>query len=425
MRTLIKEVNQNSKEKVNIQGWVFRVRKLKKFSFVIIRDYSGYIQCFLDHNIYHEEISLESAVSLEGYVSLNKNDYADYEIQITSLIILNKATSQPMSINQIEIDASLDTILNHRAYSLRHQKNQAIFNIQNTISNTFRDFLRGKDFHEIHSPKIVSQGAEGGTDVFALDYFGQLAYLSQSPQFYKQMMVASFERVYEISQVYRAEKHNTSRHLNEYVSMDLELGFIDDEHTLMDLEEQYILYLLETLLLHHQNDISLFSRSIPTIKDKIPRIPFRKAIQILKQEYGKENDFYDLEPESERLLCLYAKEKYQSDFIFITHYPRAKRPMYTMPFGEEETHSFDLLFNGTEITTGGIRIHDYQALKNNMLYFGVDPNKFPMYLEVFTQGIPPHGGFALGLERVTIMLLGLKNIREASLFPRDCTRLLP
>lgn len=426
MRTPIKQINQNNKEKIKLQGWIYRIKKLKKFSFLILRDYSGYIQCYLDHNIWNEELTIESAIEIEGYIATNKNDYAPYEIQVMKLTVLNKAINHPISINQETIDASLDTILNHRAYSIRHKRNQAIFKIQNTISNCFRNFLTNQDFHEFHSPKLVKEGAEGGTDVFVLDYFNEHAYLSQSPQFYKQMMVASgFERVFEIGQVYRAEKHNTSRHLNEYVSMDFEMGFINDEHILMNLEEEFINALILELTTKHIHDFNLFSTTIPTIKNKIPRIPFKEAIQILEEVYGKQNDFYDLEPESERLLCLYAKEQYQSDFIFITHFPRLKRPMYTKAMNEEETHSFDLLFNGVEITTGGLRIHQYEELKKNMEYFKVDPTKFPMYLEVFKQGMPPHGGLGLGLERITMMLLGLSNIREASLFPRDSTRLLP
>jgi len=274
--------------------------------------------------------------------------------------------------------------------------------------------------------KGIIEGAEGGTEVFEVKYFEEKAYLAQSPQFYKQMMVASgFERVFEVGHAYRAEEHNTNRHLNEYISMDLEIGFIEDEFDIMDLEENLLKYIIESLKINSKEYLDLLQVELPTIHNKIPRIKFEEAINILKENYNKNDLKGDLDPETEKLLCKYVKENLNSDFVFLTNYPRKKRPMYTMPLGEEGTHSFDLLFKGIEITTGGQRIHDYKRLLENMKYKGVDPNNYESYLEIFKYGMPRHGGLAIGLERITAKLLGLENVREATLITRDRKRLIP
>lgn len=425
-RTVIQNLNEKINQKVKIEGWVYRIRKLKKFSFVIIRDRTGLIQCVVEHHVYNENLHLEDVVCIIGKVEKANNDIANYEIQVEELEVLNEVKEElAFEINQPELLPSLDILLNHRVLSLRHPINQAIFKIQNTIVQTFRNVLIEKGFTEIFTPKLVSEGTEGGTEVFEVDYFGNKMYLAQSPQFYKQMLVgAGFERVFEVSQVYRAEKHNTSRHLNEYVSMDLEMGFIEDENDLMNLEED-ILKRMCLSLKEREAEFNLLGVEMPDIKTNIPRIRFDKAREILKQRFNVENDEHDLEPESEKLLCRYAQEVYNCPFIFVTHYPREKRPMYTMPCEEKYTHSFDLLYNGTEITTGGLRIHQPDKLIENMKYFKVDPTHYPTYIEAFKQGMPPHGGLAIGLERITVKMLGLENIREASYFPRDCTRMLP
>ena len=317
-------------------------------------------------------------------------------------------------------------MLNNRVLSLRHEKINSIFKIQNLIVEGFKEFLRKEDFTEIFTPKLVAQGAEGGSDVFEVKYFENKAYLAQSPQFYKQMMVgAGFERVFEIGHVYRAEQHDTNRHLNEYISMDLEMGFIENEEELMDLEENLLKYILNKVAKEGEKYLKLINANIPNINVKIPIMKLSEAINILEKNYNKKGLGGDLDPEGEKLICKYAKENLGCEFIFLTHYPRKKRPMYTMPCGEHETHSFDLLFRGIEITTGGQRIHDYDMLIKNMEYKNLNPNNYESYTETFKYGMPAHGGLAIGLERITAKLLDLENVREATLITRDRHRLLP
>ena len=282
-----------------------------------------------------------------------------------------------------------------------------------------------RDFTEIFSPKIIKEGVEGGTELFEVKYFENKAYLAQSPQFYKQMMVgAGFERVFEIAQVYRAEEHNTNRHLNEYVSMDLEMGFIDNEYDLMKLEEEMIKFIIDKIK-DECSSIEGIENIIPEIKYEIPKIEFNDVISIMAKEYNKTDLEGDLDPDAEKLICKYAEEKYNSEFVFVTNYPRNKRPMYTMMKGENGTHSFDLLCRGTEITTGGQRIHNYNMLVENMKYKNLNPDNYKSYLENFRYGMIPHGGLAIGLERITCKFLKLDNVRRASFVPRDRTRLVP
>lgn len=426
-RVLVEQLKNHIDEEVLIKGWVARIRKLKSVTFLIIRDRTGLVQCIATNEFMEaRSIKLETVVSIIGSVVKGNNSYNPFEVQIKSMEILSQVTEElPIEINKKDLEVNLEVMLNNRVLSLRHEKKNAIFKVQNIIVEAFREFLKGEGFTEIFTPKIVAEGAEGGSEVFSVKYFEENAYLAQSPQFYKQMMVgAGFERVFEIGHAYRAEEHNTNRHLNEYVSMDIEMGFIDGFEDIMDMEEKLIGYILSNLNERGAKYIELLGASLPVIENKIPKIKFNDAINILNTIYKKTLSG-DLDPEGERLICSYVKEKYNSDFVFITHYPREKRPMYTMPSGEEETKSFDLLFRGIEITTGGQRIHNYNMLINNMLYKGLDPNNYEYYLNTFKYGIPPHGGLAIGLERLTAMILGLGNVREASLFPRDRTRLQP
>lgn len=426
-RTLVHELKNHINEEVLIKGWVARVRKLKSVTFLIIRDRSGMVQCVADNKFTEaRSIKLETVVSITGNVVLGNNAYNPYEIQIEGMEILSRVEEElPIEINKKELDVNLDVMLNNRVLSLRHEKKNAIFKIQNIIVDAFRSFLKGEGFTEIFTPKIVAEGAEGGSEVFSVKYFESQAYLTQSPQFYKQMMVGSgYERVFEIGHAYRAEEHNTNRHLNEYVSMDLEMGFIESFEDIMDLEERLMRYMLSKLSENGKKYIELLGATLPDLKVTIPRIKFIDGLNILKTRYNKVLSG-DLDPEGERLLCRYVKEEYGSDFVFLTHYPREKRPMYTMPSGENETKSFDLLFRGIEITTGGQRIHDYNMLVENMRFKGLNPDNYEYYLSTFKYGMPPHGGLAIGLERITAMILGLNNVRETSLFPRDRTRLQP
>ena len=426
-RIIVRNIKEYINKKIKIEGWIYRIRKLKKITFLVIRDRSGFVQCIIENkNINLDNIKLESVVSIIGEVKESKNSLNPFEILVENIEVISESYELPIEINKKEYNVNLETKLNNRVISLRHEKINSIFKIQNIIVQSFREFLIEKDFTEIFTPKIVAEGAEGGTELFKVEYFEKSAYLAQSPQFYKQMMVgAGFERVFEVAHVYRAEEHNTSRHLNEYVSMDLEFGFIKDEYDIINLEEELIKYILNSIEEKGMKYLELLNATLPKINGTIPMIELNEAIRILEEKYNKKDLEGDLDPEGEKLICKYAKEELGCDFIFITNYPRKKRPMYAMPLGKDGTRSFDLLFRGVEITTGGERINDYSMLINNIKEKGLDPKNYESYTEVFKYGMPKHGGLAIGLERITAQLLNLSNIREASLIPRDRTRITP
>ncbi len=428
MRTLIANANEAVGNEVYIEGWVHRIRELKSVTFIIIRDRSGLIQCVFEGKPdWLETLKLESVVKISGMVKSASNKYGSVEILGNQLEILVAVQSDlPIQINGRTLDIQLDTMLNNRVLSLRHERNQAVFRLQAMIVSGFRAFLNGEGFLEMFTPKIVKEGAEGGSEIFKLDYFGERAFLAQSPQFYKQMMVISgFERVYEVGSVYRAEQHSTNRHLNEYVSMDFEMGFIRDEEEVMEMEENLLKSLFLKLKTEGETLFETLEVQCPEVPDRIPRIKMSEAVEILREHYGRIDLEGDLDPQGERQIAAFIKEKYNSEFVFITHYPRRKRPMYTMYCNEEETNSFDLLFRGLEITTGGQRIHELDKLVENMKFKGVEPEQYKSYLEAFKYGAPTHGGLAIGLERLTAQIIGMPNIREASLFPRDQQRLIP
>lgn len=423
-RILVEELNNKIGESVKLQGWIQRIRKLGKIAFIILRDRSGNVQCVVNtKEIDIKGLKLETVVEIIGEVAESDK----IELQVTSLNIISEVKEDlPIEINKTELEANLDTILNNRVLSLRHEKTNAVFKVEACFAQGFGEFLKGEGFTQMFTPKIVAAGAEGGTEVFELKYFEQKAYLAQSPQFYKQMMVgAGYERVFEVGHVYRAEEHNTNRHLNEYVSLDFEIGFIENEKDIMIMETRLLKYMLERVRVECEKELKLLEVELPVVGEEIPSMPLPEVIKILKEEYGKEDLVKDIDPEGERLIAKYVKEKYNSDFVFLTHYSVEKRPMYTMPAENGLTHSFDLIFRGLEITTGGQRIHNYEMLKDNMVLKGLNPESFEDYLQVFKYGMPPHGGLAIGLERLTAQLLGFKNVREATLFPRDRDRLTP
>ena len=291
----------------------------------------------------------------------------------------------------------------------------------------FREFLSSQGFTEVHTPKIVSRGAEGGANVFKLNYFNKKAELGQSPQFYKQMMVGVFDRVFEVAPVFRAEKHNTTRHLNEYIGLDFEMGYIDSFEDVMAMETGFLKYTMELLKSEYKKELDMLGIDLPSIS-QIPQVRFDEAKQLVSEKYNRKiRNPFDLEPEEEVLIGRYFKEEYDSDFVFVTHYPSKKRPFYAMddPADARFTLSFDLLYKGLEITTGGQRIHDYQMILEKMEKRGMDPEDIKDYLMIFKYGMPPHGGLGIGLERLTMRLLDEQNVRETSLFPRDVTRLEP
>jgi len=301
---------------------------------------------------------------------------------------------------------------------------RAIFKIQEGVANGFRQFMLSQGFTEIHTPKIVAQGAEGGANIFHLEYFDKPAFLNQSPQFYKQTAVAFFDRVFEIAPVYRAEKHATSRHINEYIGLDFEMGYIDSMYDVMAMETATIRYIFSYLQEHYAHELEMLHADVPVVKE-IPCVTLLEAKEILGNK-GSKNKL-DLEPEDEVALCEYAKKTFDSDFIFVTHFPSSKPPFYAMNSKEDPrlAYKFDLLFRGLEITSGGQRIHNYQEQVDKMIAQGLNPDDFHYYLEAHKYGLPPHGGLGIGLERFVMKLLGLSNVRQASMFPRDINRLLP
>lgn len=425
-RLFIEQLKEAQAGQVFLRGWVHKISNLGNINFIQLRDKTGIVQLVADKETV-KDLRLEMSIEVTGEVVYEEKAPCGIEIHVMSLAVIGNAYYEmlPIQINQFKRKSHLETELDYRSLSLRNPKIRAIFKVQEEIETAFRDYLRKNRFSEIHTPKIIASGTEGGSEMFTVDYFDKRAFLAQSPQFYKQMMVgAGFERVFEIGHAYRAELHNTYRHLNEYVSLDLEMAFIKDEKDLMDLEKDFIKYMLEYVSKTCEKELKMHGIEIST-DINIPRIRLEDAQRILLDEYKKVSPAGNIDAEGEELLARYIKEKYDSDFVFLTAYPAAKRPMYAMPDGNGGTLSFDLIYKGLEITTGGQRIHDYEMLKKNIIKFGLNPDDFGFYLDSFKYGMPPHGGLAIGLERITMQLLNLKNIREATLLPRDMNRLIP
>ncbi len=346
-----------------------------------------------------------------------------------SLRILSEpeADMMPLAISKWKLNTSLDAKLNYRPIALRNVRERAKFKLQEGITRAFRDFLYEQGFTEIHTPKIGAKSAEGGANLFRLDYFHRPAVLQQSPQLYKQMMVGVFDRVFETAPVFRAEKHNTKRHLNEYTSLDFEMGYIDGFEDIMAMETGFLQYMMAMLAKDYAKELKILNITLPDVS-KIPAVRFDEIKQKVSEKYGhKMRNPFDLEPEEEQLIGQYAQEEWGSDFVFVTHYPSKKRPFYAMddPADTRYTLSFDLLYKGMEITTGGQRIHDYKALREKIAVRGMEEEGLEHYLDTFKHGMPPHGGLGIGLERLTMKLVGEDNVRETTLFPRDLSRLEP
>ena len=427
-RTFISEVKDSQDETILLRGWVYKIIDLSNIVFVKLRDKSGIIQ-LVTNKEQIEGLKLENAIEVIGKKSKNEKAPGGIEIIVDEIKILGRTyyDKLPFEINSYKNKAALETQLDHRTIALRRPEIRAIFKVQNEIEQAFRDYLRSKNFEQRHTAKIIDSSTEGGSEMFTVNYFDRRSFLAQSPQFYKQMMVgAGFERVYEIGHAYRAELHNTWRHLNEYVSLDVEMGFIKDEFELMDLEEGFLDYLFKHLNKVCKKELEMYKVELPN-EVKIPRITLEEAHKILLEKYNKKSPIGNIDAKGEELICDYVKKEYGTEFVFLTKYPVAKRPMYTMPDDEDKTltKSFDLIYDGLEITTGGQRINDYEMLKENIIKFGLNPEDFDFYLDTFKYGMPPHGGFAIGLERLTMKILKLSNIREATLVPRDMKRLTP
>ncbi|MBD7911769.1 MULTISPECIES: aspartate--tRNA(Asn) ligase [Clostridium] len=427
-RIYVCDIKDSKDTQILVRGWVHKIHELSTISFVHLRDKTGIIQLVMDKK-HSKQLRLEMSIEAIGEKVMNEKAPGGIELDAKELTILGEVfyDKLPFEINGFKLNACLEKQLDYRALALRRPKTRAVFKVQEEITDAFRTYLKSRRFSEIHTPKVISSSTEGGSEMFTVDYFGRRAFLAQSPQFYKQMMVgAGFERVFEIAPAYRAELHNTWRHLNEYISLDIEMGFIKDETELMDLEEGFLNYLYSVLRKTCKSEFEMYNIELPE-KIEIPRIPLAEAHKILLDKYNKKSPVGNIDAEGEVLISKYVKETYNCDFVFLTEYPVAKRPMYAMPDSEKPglTKSFDLIFKGLEITTGGQRIHNYEMLKENIKKFGLNPDDFAFYLETFKYGMPPHGGLAIGLERLTLKILDLENVREATLLPRDLRRLEP
>ena len=418
-------------ETVKLRGMVHVIRHMGEVSFVILRRAQGLLQCVYEQDSMTfsiKDLKEESAVEVSGVVVLEKRAPGKVEVRMTNLRVLSEpARVLPIAINKQKMNTSLEAKLALRPIALRNLRERAKFKIQEGVVRGFREFLHSQGFTEIHTPKIVARGAEGGSNVFKLDYFNKKAELGQSPQFYKQTMVGIYDRVYETAPVFRAEKHNTTRHLNEYVSLDFEMGYIDGFEDILAMETGFLQYTMRLLEKEYKKELDLLEVTLPKT-DRIPMVRFDRAKELVSEKYHRKiKNPYDLEPEEEILIGRYFKEEHDSDFVFVTHYPTKKRPFYAMddPTDPRFTLSFDLLLKGLEVTTGGQRIHSYEEILKKMERRNMDPSDIESYLMIFKYGMPPHGGLGIGLERLTMRLLEEQNVRETSLFPRDVTRLEP
>lgn len=418
---------------VKINGAIHIIRDMGDFAFIVVRKSGGLIQCVYEGEMVNcplKDLKEGMAIMAEG--SLHKEDRAPqgFELHLMNIKVLSspkEGAMLPVPISKWKMKTSLESKLNNRPISLRNIRERAVFKLQEGIVRGFREFMYSQDFTEIRTPKLVAGNAEGGANVFRLEYFGRKAFLAQSPQFYKQTMVGVFDRVFETAPVFRAEKHNTTRHLNEYTSLDFEMGYIEGFYDIMEMETELLRYVFRLLKEEYHKELSLLEVTLPDIC-RVPSVRFDEAKQMAAEKYSRKiRNPYDLEPEEEVLIGRYFKEEYGSDFVFVTHYPSKKRPFYAMddPVDRKCTLSFDLLFKGMEITTGGQRIHDYEEQVAKMKDRGMDPEEFADFLMIHKYGMPPHGGLGIGLERLTMKLLDASNVRETTLFPRDVTRLAP
>ena len=414
-----------------LEGAIHSIRNMGDVAFVIIRRREGLFQTVLvneDVDFSIHDLKEGMTVRVKGVV--NKEERAPHgrELHIREIQVLSSpAEPLPLAIDKWKLNTSLEAKLNYRSLSLRNIQERARFKIQEALTRAFRDYLYENGFTEIHTPKIGARGAEGGANLFKLSYFHKPAVLAQSPQFYKQTMVGVYDRVFEAAPVFRAEKHNTTRHLNEYTSLDFEMGYIDGFEDIMAMETGFLQYMVDLLKKDYEKELKILDVTLPNV-DKIPTVRFDEAKRKVAEKYGRKiRNPYDLEPEEEALIGQYFKEECDADFVFVTHYPSKKRPFYAMddPADPTFTLSFDLLYHGLEITTGGQRIHDYNMLLEKIEKRGMTTEGMEQYMDTFKHGMPPHGGLGIGLERLTMKLIGEDNVRETTLFPRDMSRLEP
>lgn len=434
-RTLIADLKNQLEQEVFIQGSVNVARNQGKVAFFDFRDRSGIVQGVVFGKPELLEVAKqlrgECVVSITGLVHARPEKMinaavqnGDIELEITQIEIISMAEALPFDL---EGELNLDTLLDYRPLTLRRAHERAIFKVQHTIINAYRTFLISQGFTEFQAPKLVGGDAEGGAEVFKVDYFNdQKAYLATSPQLYKQMMVGIFERVFTTGNMFRAEKSATTRHLSEISMLDFEMGFIKDHTDVIAMTTKLMRAVVEAVTKDCAAELALLNMPTPLAPEAFPVMTLREAQQLILKETGVDKTKEpDLEPEDERFLCEYANKHLGSDFVFVTHFPTKKRPFYTHvePENPEFTRSFDMLFRGLEMCSGSQRVHNYETLIERIKEKGLDPEKFQFYLQAFKHGIPPHGGIGLGLERLTAKFCGVGNVKEATLFPRDINRI--
>lgn len=427
-------------DKVSVKGTLHRIKEMSGFAFVILRTARMTFQCIWEEGKSDcdiKDFAVEECVTVDGTLIVEERSRLGFDIRIDKMVrISGRAEQPPVEIgNDRKIDKlNLNTLLDNRIITLRNPKVRAILKIADGVMYAFRNFLREEGFTEFVPPKMVTAGAEGGADMFEVDYFGQKAFLNQSPQTYKQIMVGVFQKVFTIGPVFRAEKYSTNRHINEFQGMDLEMGFINSFEDLMELEARMFQYMFKVLNEEYSAELEMYlgkDARLPEITC-FPKIKFMEAKQLFADahpgEQGKRSLLEpDFAPEEEKWLGEYFLKEYNAPIVFVTHYPTVKRPFYTMedPADPKYTLSFDMLLNGLEVTTGGQRIHDYAEQVAKMEKRGMDISDFEDYLTMHKYGMPPHGGMGLGLERIVQNILGLDNIKQATAFPRDRDRLRP
>lgn len=418
--------------RVVLEGWLHRFRQLSHVSFLILRDARGLAQIVVDDAGLIDRLSRlgnESVLRVTGTVVAEPQAPGGVEVHDPEVELITAVEEQlPVDLFRPVLNAQLPTILDHAVVALRHPRQRAYLRIAAALLAGYRRTLSELGFVEIQTPKLVATATEGGANVFRLDYFGRDAYLAQSPQLYKQMLVGIFERVFETGPVFRAEPHDTARHLNEYVSLDAEMGFIEDHFTVMRVLRDVIAGMAAAVATEARDELALLGIVAPQVPEAIPHIHFSDAQALLTAATGEDlSGEPDLAPAHERWLGEWAQREHGSDWLFVVGYPMVKRPFYTHPdpTRPEFSNSFDLLFRGLELVTGGQRLHRYEDYLAALTARGLEPEPIVGYLEAFRYGMPPHGGFAIGLERWVAQLCGVANVREVTLFPRTMSRLTP
>lgn len=436
-RTYIKDLSGKVGETVLIKGWVSVRRDQGKMVFFDFRDMTGTVQGVVLPNSaaieIAKEVRQEYVVAVEGRINerpaKNKNEKVmngDIELEVLQLNVLAKAHPLPFDMSETGYNLDLTTELEHRALTLRHPKQQAIFKVQEIIIDSFREYMKSQHFFEFQAPSIAPATAEGGAEVFEIQYFDKKAYLSQSPQLYKQIVMTAFERVFSVNKVFRAEPSATTRHLTEIVSLDAEMAFIDSWKDVRDMSEETVRFILSQVREKCAKELETLGAELPVMLEKTPTLSLREAQAKIFEKTGRDSrGDKDLNPEDERALCEIIKEETGSDFVYVYGYPTRQKPFYVYPNPDEPEYNegMDLLCRGVEWLSGGRRINDYDQLMEHVKLWNMDPSKIEMFLEAFRYGAPPEGGFAFGAERMTMQMLGLKNIREATMFPRDMHRI--